>query len=317
MTRITAFAGLLCLCLVIVAGAADRVGNARLFPFPLVEAERMITRWFAASSFQTAVAETGGGDKQVRAQKAAEEWKIVLKPSSPLNTEVSARCSVAGVEDAVRLETFWAALDRYAKGSQQVKGESRPAAPARDWSAPTAVLRHQEATVCLENAAGTGHIQLSGFVCDDSGLILTTAHDMKEHSALTVITGDGRRFHGRTVKLDHLRDLALIQAGFRPGHTISPARGRLTLDLGETIYAIGCPQGSLGGVYVGTVNSPPRLANAMPLWQVGMTVFPGSSGSPVFDGRGNLVGVIKGRFRGTNWIGFLIPVSIVLEFLGR
>lgn len=122
MTRITAFAGLLCLCLVIVAGAADRVGNARLFPFPLVEAERMITRWFAASSFQTAVAETGGGDKQVRAQKAAEEWKIVLKPSSPLNTEVSARCSVAGVEDAVRLETFWAALDRYAKGSQQVKG---------------------------------------------------------------------------------------------------------------------------------------------------------------------------------------------------
>ena len=140
---------------------------------------------------------------------------------------------------------------------------------------------------------------------------------MQEHFALTVITKDGRRFQGRVTKVDHLRDLALIQAGFKPGISISPAKGRLSLDRGETIYATGCPQGALDTVYVGTVNSPPRLANAMPLWQVSMTVLPGSSGSPVFDGQGNLVGVIKGRYRGTDSVGFLIPVSTVLEFLGR
>lgn len=304
-----------------VAGATDN--NPRLFPFPMVETERMIARWFTDTGFRTLVEEAGSGEKQVRAQKGAEEWRIVLKPSSPLNTEVLARYTGTSAGDAARLDALWSMLDRYMKGARPVTGGSQPApavqaAPAvQEAAAPSVVLQHHEAIVCLENGPGTGHIQLSGFVCSDSGLILTTAHDLKEQATLTVITREGRRFSGRAAKVDHLRDLALFQAGFRPGHAISPARGRLTLDRGETIYAMGCPQGTLGTVYVGTVNSPPRLANAMPLWQVGMTVLPGSSGSPVFDAQGNLVGVIKGRYRGTDSIGFLIPVSIVLEFLGR
>lgn len=324
MTKVRAVRSLTLLLLVMAAAAVGADGNPRIFPFPMVETERMITRWFADSGFQTAVAEAGAGEKQLNAQKASEVWRVVLKPYSPLNTEVSAHCSVAGTGDTARLEALWSLLDSYTKGAHQVTAASppaitgpRPMAAAQDTAAPRAVLQHQEAIICLENGPGTGHIQLSGFVCDDSGLILTTAHDMQERAALTVVTRDGQRFPGRTTKLDHLRDLALVQAGFRPGHSISPLRGRLTLDLGETIYTIGCPQGALGTVYVGSVNSPPRLANAMPLWQVGLTVLPGSSGSPVFDAQGNLVGVIKGRYRGTDSVGFLIPVSIVLEFLGR
>lgn len=312
----------------VMAGAADT--NPRLFPFPLVETERMITRWFTDSGFRTLVEEAGSGEKQVRAQKGAEEWRLVLRPSSPLNTEVLAHSAGTAAGNAARLDALWSMLDRYARGARPVTGGPQPVtgglqpapmvqvAPAvQEATAPSVVLQHHEAIVCLENGPGTGHIQLSGFVCNDSGLILTTAHDLREQTTLTVITRDGRRFSGRAAKVDHLRDLAVVQAGFRPGHAISPARGRLTLERGEAIYAMGCPQGILGTVYVGTVNSPPRLANAMPLWQVGMTVLPGSSGSPVFDAQGNLVGVIKGRYRGTDSIGFLIPVSIVLEFLGR
>ena len=317
MTKVRAVRAFPLLLLVMALAATAADGNPRLFPFPMVETERMITRWFADSGFRIVIEESGSGEKQVRAQKAAEEWRIILKPSSPLNTEVLARCTVAGAGDAARIEVLWSLLDSYAKGSRPATAGSRPAPAVRNGDAPKAVLQHQEAIVCMENGPGSGHIQLSGFVCDDSGLILTTAHDMKEHSTLAVITRDGQRFHGRATKIDHLRDLALVQVGFRASHSISPARGRLTLDRGETIYAMGCPQGALGAVYIGTVNSPPRLANAMPLWQVGMTVLPGSSGSPVFDAQGNLVGVIKGRYRGTDSIGFLIPVSIVLEFLGR
>ena len=274
--------------------AAGAEGNPKLFPFPVVEAERMISRWFVDSGYRTLAEDSVSGEKHLSAQKADESWRIVLKPSSPLYTEVFARCTVAGAENAARLEALWSLLDSYAKDSRLAMALSRPATPARDGVVPKVVLQHQEAIICLENGPGSGHIQLSGFVFDDSGLILTTAHDMKEYSALTVITKDGQRFSGRVTKADHLRDLALIQAGFKRGASISLAKGRLSLDLGETIYAIGCPQGALGAIYVGTVNSPPRLANAMPLWQVSMRVLPGSSGSPVFDVKEISLGLSRG-----------------------
>jgi len=46
-----------------------------------------------------------------------------------------------------------------------------------------------------------------------------------------------------------------------------------------------------------------------------METLPGCSGSPVFDGQGRFVSVVKGRYRGTETIGFLIPRATVLEFL--
>jgi serine protease Do len=50
-------------------------------------------------------------------------------------------------------------------------------------------------------------------------------------------------------------------------------------------------------------------------WQVNMEIHPGSSGSPVFDVQGNLVGIVKGRYRGTKSIGFLIPLETIIAFV--
>ncbi|MGV8073243.1 MAG: S1C family serine protease [Syntrophobacteraceae bacterium] len=314
MTRVGVSRAFPLLLLVIAVTAAAADCSSKIFPFPMVETEHMITRWFMDSGYMISVEDSGSGEKHVSAQKAGEEWQIVLKPSSPLNTEVVARCSEAGTRGASRLDELWLLLDTNA---QRARADMAAGDRAASKAVPDSVLQHEGAIICMENGPGAGHIQLSGFVCDDSGLILTTAHDIKESEALTVIGKDGRRFNGRVAKVDHVRDLALIQSDFRPGVAISLAQDRLTLDRGETIYAIGCPQGVLGTVYVGAVNSPPRLADTIPLWQVSMTVYPGSSGSPVFDAQGNLVGVVKGRYRGTDSVGFIIPMSIVIEFLGR
>jgi len=46
-----------------------------------------------------------------------------------------------------------------------------------------------------------------------------------------------------------------------------------------------------------------------------MKIYPGSSGSPVFDVQGNLVAIVKGRHRGTDSIGFLIPLETIIEFV--
>jgi len=68
-------------------------------------------------------------------------------------------------------------------------------------------------------------------------------------------------------------------------------------------------------VYAGSVNRPPRRVKDLVMWQVNMTIQPGSSGSPVFAINGNLVAIIKGRYRGTESVGFLIPFETLLSFL--
>jgi serine protease Do len=57
--------------------------------------------------------------------------------------------------------------------------------------------------------------------------------------------------------------------------------------------------------------------NGLPLWQARIHIDPGSSGSPVFDGHGRLTAIVKGRYRGTNSIGFLIPFETLLHFLEK
>jgi serine protease Do len=311
MTKIKATAGLiLTLALLVVAFSAGSEGRVELFPFPVVESERVIGRWLRNSGHDVLRDDSVSGEIRLRAKRLNEEWEIVLKPSSPLKTEIFARSTVGGIPDQTKLEKLWSMLDCYTRGIPLDVAEA-------DSGAPKEVLQHAEAVVCMESDDGPGHIQLSGFVVGDSGLILTTAHDLKENLLLTVISKDGQRFKGRVIKVDQLLDLALIQARFKPAAFVSLEKSRLGLDMGEKIYTIGCPKGSSGAVYSGTVNSPPRLANAIPLWQVGLRVLPGSSGSPVFDVRGNLVGVVKGRYRGTDSVGFLIPLSVVMEILGR
>ena len=54
--------------------------------------------------------------------------------------------------------------------------------------------------------------------------------------------------------------------------------------------------------------------NDQPLWQAHMEIYHGSSGSPVFDVNGNIVAMVKGRYRGTTTTAFLIPMETILIF---
>jgi serine protease Do len=93
------------------------------------------------------------------------------------------------------------------------------------------------------------------------------------------------------------------------------SESRNLLGMGEIIFSVGCPNNMRDTVYAGTINSPPRKMNDLPLWQANMEIHHGSSGSPVFDVNGNIVGMVKGRYRGTTTTGFLIPMETILNFL--
>ena len=68
---------------------------------------------------------------------------------------------------------------------------------------------------------------------------------------------------------------------------------------------------------VGRIDGPPALVKGYPLWQVDMKVVPVLVAARVFDKDGRLAGVVRGRFRGTESRGFLIPVGTIQEFLDQ
>ena len=289
---------------------ADSPESARSYSLPLAEAEAVISRWLAGTGLDVSRIAAGDGKFLLKGRKGGESWEIELAPNSPLAFSMRAGCSRNGEPCPDGTAALWAFLEGYASGGS-------PAHRSPEQEAPPAVLARKGAVVCIRAGGGKGTIQFSGFFVGREGLILATAHDLGDARKVSVLLGNGEERAGRLVKIDRARDLSLIDIGSTVDASVPLSSGRGGLRAGETVYSVGCPENRPVTVLAGVVDGPQRVVSDLPLWQVNIETMPGGSGSPVFDVPGNLVGVVKGRYRGTESRGFLIPVGTVLEFLGE
>lgn len=270
-------------------------------PLPAAEAETVITRWLVNAGFETTRTRAADGSSVINVMKGKEQWHIAVKPYSPLASSVTAGGTVEGrpgPDRVTQLQEFIKAL----KGSA-----------SRD--IPGAVLNLKEYTVCIKAGASDEHIQFSGFIVGKEGLIVTIAHDLDTVQEVAVLLHNGEELKGRVIRMDFDRDLSLIDINREISSPISLANARNLLENGETIYSIGCSGSNQSRLHTGTISGPPGLVNNMPLWQADMETLHGTSGGPVFDTHGNLVGIVKGRYRGTNSRGFIITVETLIDFL--
>jgi serine protease Do len=182
---------------------------------------------------------------------------------------------------------------------------------------PEAILSKAESVVCIYTGYPQKPIQISGFIIDPKGLIVCTAHGLSSTGQpVTVVLQDGRELSGRIVKLDKNRDLSLVDVNTELNAPVLLLKGR---DLGEeteVLYNVLCKPHSESFITTGVVDGALRKAGNQLLWQVNMQILPGSSGSPVFDIHGNLVAVVKGHYRDSGTVGFLIPFESLMIFLG-
>lgn len=285
--------------------------SGRLHPLPIAELEKVVISWLDHHGFRTMRTTLDMGEKQLLAQKENQTGRILLKPHSPLATEIFGTWTLQDKPDMSSQKALNDHIMAYLNGGTCEAGDQREEAGK---VIPAAVLTKLESVVCLKAKLEKNDIQFSGFIIDKEGLILSTAHDMKGLQEITVVLYDGREFKGDLIRIDPRRDLAFIDIDATVTTYISVAQGRNLLGIGEWLYSVGCPINLRGTVYPGIVNGPPRKADDLPLWQVNMEIHPGSSGSPVFDVEGNLVAVVKGRYRGTDTVGFLIPFETIVEF---
>lgn len=284
-----------------------RGADSRVFPLTKAEASDAVSQWFSESGF--AVSSTGrDGELEIRAVKGKEEWAVLLKPHSPLASNISASYSMNGKQRKDQVQNLWNFLTGYENGSHaKIEASSS--------GIPESILSCRESVVCISAKTADESYQFSGFVIDTSGLILCTAHNLKGVNRVEVTFFDGRTLQGRIVKIDYERDLSLIDVQTAFPKAVSAAGGPMKARMGQRLFSVGCPENLSGTIYEGSIDGPTRVVGRQTLWQVNMKVYPGSSGSPVFDEQGSLLAVVKGRRRGTDSTGFLIPHSTVIAFI--
>jgi serine protease Do len=323
MRKIMAYGTLAgCLLLLAAAGPAVCRGQAaesgKVFPLPSSEAEAWITRALEQQGFAVHRSPLAMGMTAITAKRNDGSLRFILAPRSALATQVQASGTAGGRGGEAFLGDILGSAAGEAHGPKEPGeapfGAATPGG-ARNQAIPNPILARIESVVCITAVLEERTVQFSGLVVERDGLILCTAHDLTNIRAMTVGFYDGSRRKGRIVKMDRRRDLVLLQVPVRLDAFIPLTGGRNLVGMGERLYTVGCPENLNGTVSSGFVNGPPRRVRGLPLWQVNMEILPGSSGSPVFDVEGNLIGVVKGRLRGTDSVGFLIPVETIIDFL--
>jgi serine protease Do len=158
----------------------------------------------------------------------------------------------------------------------------------------------------------------SGFVVSNDGYILTNAHVVRNADEVEVKLIDKRKFTAKVVGTDSRTDIAVLKipAGNLPTVKLGdPAK----LRVGEAVAAIGSPFGFENSVTAGIVSAKGRTLPSesyVPYIQTDVPINPGNSGGPLFNMKGEVVGVnsqIYSRSGGYQGVSFAIPIDIAME----
>jgi serine protease Do len=159
----------------------------------------------------------------------------------------------------------------------------------------------------------------SGFIISKDGYILTNEHVVDGADEITVKLTDKREFKAKVIGTDKRTDIALIKiegGGSLPTVKFGDPN---KLKVGEWVVAIGAPFGFENTVTAGIVSGKGRVmqdANLVPFIQTDVAINIGNSGGPLFNMRGEVVGINSRLFSptGTNLgIAFAIPIDVALD----
>lgn len=155
----------------------------------------------------------------------------------------------------------------------------------------------------------------SGFIVDPNGLILTNAHVVKGADEVTVKLTDRREFKAKVLGSDEKTDVAVIKIDAKDLPTVKLGSTR-NLDVGDWVLAIGSPFGFENTVTAGVVSAKSRTlpdGSGVAFVQTDVAINPGNSGGPLFNARGEVVGInsqIYSRSGGYQGVSFAIPIDL-------
>ena len=162
----------------------------------------------------------------------------------------------------------------------------------------------------------------SGFLINREGYILTNAHVIFNSVNIRVGLSEGKKeYLAKIIGIDRLTDIALIKIDpdFTP--TVLPFGNSDNLQMGEMVLAMGNPLGFRHTVTSGLISAKERLAPTTGdrytnFLQTDSAINPGSSGGPLINLYGEVVGINTAIIAEAQLIGFAIPINTVKDVMG-
>jgi len=178
-----------------------------------------------------------------------------------------------------------------------------------------------EAVVQVRTPGGLG----SGFFINEDGYLITNFHVIESETDISIdvyhqVNGQLERNNYqevRIVALNRFADLALLQVvdESAPKFKHVPLGSMGELEVGESVFAIGSPLGLERTVTEGILSTKTREYEGWLYLQTTTQINPGNSGGPLFNRRGEVIGVTNMKLPLGEGLGFAIPVTYVKHFL--
>ena len=169
----------------------------------------------------------------------------------------------------------------------------------------------------------------TGVVVNADATVLTALHIIEGASEVQVAFADGSESPAIVAGIDPERDIAVLTPTSLPGLIVPATLGSAAgLRVGDEVFAVGNPLGLVGSLSAGVVSglnresTPPGREEALEgLIQFDAAVNPGSSGGPLLDRRGQVVGIVTGLINPGEddvfiGIGFAVPIDAAAEAAG-
>jgi serine protease Do len=188
---------------------------------------------------------------------------------------------------------------------------------------PKIVERFGSAIVTIRTAKGMG----SGFIISKQGHAITNYHVVQNETRIAVNvfkqTPQGMRKRqirdARILALHPLRDIALIKLDLSQVEDFEPTPVVIAknpeIEPGDLVFTIGNPLGLERSVTQGIISSTTRTMGHLRLLQTDASINPGNSGGPLFNARGEVVGIASAGHQMFDGLAFGIPSSDLLDFL--
>ncbi len=160
----------------------------------------------------------------------------------------------------------------------------------------------------------------SGFIINKEGYILTNNHVIENATEIivTLSANSKKEYKAKVIGKDAKLDVALIKIDAGEDLPAATLGDSDRLEIGEWVLAIGNPFGLGGTVTAGIVSQKGRVIGAGPydnFIQTDASINPGNSGGPLFNQKGEVVGINTAIIAGGQGIGFATPINMVKEIL--
>jgi serine protease Do len=179
---------------------------------------------------------------------------------------------------------------------------------------PAAILKENDSALALIVSADDNSTSLgSGFFIGDGSAVVTNFHVISGAKKVVLKSGTGQVLTAEAVyAFDEKKDLAILRVTGASGAHVVALGDSDKVAIGESIVVVGNPEGFEKSVTNGLVSGL-RSLDDQKLFQISAPISHGSSGGPVFNDRGQVIGVVVAFWKDGQNLNFAIPINRVSE----